>query len=581
MIVYGDAEAIETAEAKRTGIAEHLDRAARTRPGIERHALLVAALIEAGELVQGLADAGFAARGEVDEEDPSLERPMALACALAAAVGASWDTAFAPVALAPMRRALDAVHRGDDALTIRRAEGFAHYALYPEAYWVAARALGPRGDAVVIGIRSVGTTLAAVVAIGLGAAAPRTVRPVGHPFRRRLSLGPRLALALAAHPDRTRAIVDEGPGLSGSSFGAVADSLEAGGVAPEALAFFPSHGGDLGPEASERHRRRWRAARRATVDFDALTGSAAQPAHRVEAWVADLTGPPLRPVQDLAGGRWRAFTLDRTGCPVDPQNEKRKLLLTSAGGRTLLRFVGLGRVGLDKYAMARDLAAAGFGLEPLGWRHGFLVERWHDDARPVALDGDRRGALLERLGAYLGWRAARWPAPAASGATPAALHAMAVANIEEGLGPSVARAMDRWSPARLADLAARSKRVRIDGRLHPWEWLTLPGGVVVKTDALDHHASHDLIGCQDIAWDVAGAAVEWSLSRGERETLAAGLARAGTPVDAGLITFFLAAYPAFQLGVVSMAAGRAEPAERPRLEARLGFYRRAILAALA
>lgn len=579
MIVYGDVEGIETARSKREAIAKHLDLAALVRPGIERHSLLVAALIEAGELVQGLADAGFAARGDVDEDDLPVERAMVLACALATAVGASWDSAFAPAALDPVWNAIDAVDLGDNALTIRRPEGFAHYALYPEAYWVAARALSPRRDAAVIGIRSVGTTLAAIVAMGLGAAEPRTVRPVGHPFQRRLALGPRLAAALTRHPDSLHAVVDEGPGLSGSSFGAVADSLEAAGVTPADLAFFPSHGGDLGPEASERHRRRWRTARRCVIGFDDLTGHAAHPAHRVEAWVADLTGPPLRPMQDLAGGRWRDVTADRTAWPVDPQNEKRKLLLTSASGHYLLRFAGLGRIGLEKLAMARDLAAAGFGLEPLGWRHGFLVERWRDDARSVVLLGDDRGALIERLGAYLGWRAVHWPAPVASGATLAALHAMAVANLNEALGPSVAHGMDLWSPAVLAKLAARSTRVRTDGRLHPWEWLVLPGAVV-KTDALDHHASHDLIGCQDIAWDVAGAVVEWGLSPAERDALTAGMTRAGAPVDAGLTAFFLLAYPAFQLGLVSMAAGRAEPVERQRLDERLGFYRRAILAAL-
>jgi hypothetical protein len=28
---------------------------------------------------------------------------------------------------------------------------------------------------------------------------------------------------------------------------------------------------------------------------------------------------------------------------------------------------------------------------------------------------------------------------------------------------------------------------------------------LLKTDALDYHAGHDPIGCQDIAWDIAGA----------------------------------------------------------------------------
>ena len=56
-----------------------------------------------------------------------------------------------------------------------------------------------------------------------------TVRPVGPPFERRLALGPRLARALTRHQGRGAAVVDEGPGLSGSSFAAVLDLLESSG----------------------------------------------------------------------------------------------------------------------------------------------------------------------------------------------------------------------------------------------------------------------------------------------------------------------------------------------------------------
>jgi hypothetical protein len=41
----------------------------------------------------------------------------------------------------------------------------------------------------------------------------------------------------------------------------------------------------------------------------------------------------------------------------------------------------------------------------------------------------------------------------------------------------------------------------------------------MKTDALDHAFGHDLVGCQDVAWDLAGAAVEFDLGSDERETL--------------------------------------------------------------
>src|ERR671921_253291 len=126
--------------------------------------------------------------------------------------------------------------------------------LSPNRAMTRARPLGRKIQ--VIGIRSIGTGLAAMVATGLRAPAPVTVRPVGHPFRRELALSPELAAALRAEREARFAVVDEGPGLSGSSFGAVADFLEDQRVTPGRICFFPSHIGDLGPQASPRHRAR-------------------------------------------------------------------------------------------------------------------------------------------------------------------------------------------------------------------------------------------------------------------------------------------------------------------------------------
>ncbi len=44
----------------------------------------------------------------------------------------------------------------------------------------------------------------------------------------------------------------------------------------------------------------------------------------------------------------------------------------------------------------------------------------------------------------------------------------------------------------------------------PHEWLLTATGYM-KTDALDHHDDHFLPGCQNIAWDVACASVEFEL----------------------------------------------------------------------
>ena len=92
-------------------------------------------------------------------------------------------------------------------------------------------------------------------------------------------------------------------------------------------------------------------------------------------------------------------------------------------------------------------------------------------------------------------------------------------------------------------------------------------------------AAHDLVGCQDIAWDVAGAVVELGLTEVERDRLCAELGG----VDAGLLRFMLACYPAFQLGLNSMAAdawGGGEEAARARAAARRRRPRSASMAAV-
>ena len=246
MLVYGDAATIEDAGDKRARILQSVAEASAMPAGVIRHAALVAAFIEAGELAQGVADAAFTERGQ-DGRTPAQDAAMGFLLDLAGLVRLSWDSGFRRIA--PLRAA--AALRGarlPDRIRVKRPEGYTFYTLYPEAYREAARGLAPERLRVV-GLRSIGTGLAAMVAAAAGAPAPVTLRPVGHPFRRELALADSLRSELTADPAARFAIVDEGPGLSGSSFGAVADFLEDHGVAPERIRFFPGHVGDLGSEA--------------------------------------------------------------------------------------------------------------------------------------------------------------------------------------------------------------------------------------------------------------------------------------------------------------------------------------------
>lgn len=581
MLVYGDLIRTESPRRKLNGISEALRRLGGMPAGIERHAALVAALIEVGELVQGIADARFAEAGERDARWPDAEAAMILLARIAGAVRASWESGFARLDPVPEAEigALGAA-RLPEVVCVKRAEGFALYSLYPEGYVQAATtALGGAGGPVrVIGIRSIGAPLAALVAAAAGAVAPVTVRPVGHPYHRKLAVAEDLAAAVLDGPATRFAVADEGPGLSGGSFGAVGDFLEDHGIAPERIHFFPSHWGSPGPRANPRHRERWARSARHAVDLgELLLHGARRPEHRLESWAAELVGPAEAAAEEISTGRWRAHRYAREADwpAAKVQLERRKFLLRAGGATWLLKFAGLGQEGARKLERARALQAAGFIPPVAGYRHGFLIERWLAEAhfldqQPIARDG-----LVAQLGRYLGFRARHFPAAVERGAPVAMLWEMARRNTRMALGSELARSLYRWTPELLDRLERGVRRVETDNRLHAWEWLVLPDGRILKADALDHHAAHDLVGCQDIAWDIVGATVELGLPETERDRLCAVVeAESGCSLDPRLIALLEPCYLAFQLGDHAMAADGAAGwgAEPDRLRAAAARY---------
>ncbi|WP_245314535.1 hypothetical protein [Sinorhizobium alkalisoli] len=572
MLVYGDSKRSECADALCEAIAERLAKVEHQPPGIARHTGLVGVLLNAGELAQGLSDLEFKSIG-ADEVSPVRKAAGGLLIQIADLVVQSWLHDFAwdpadPVRMSALLREL----RKPEALSIREGEGFAFYGLYPESYIEAAIRSKLSSNNVVIGIRSIGTTLSAVVSAAIGAAPPETVRPVGPPYRKRTVIAPKLSRHLLRDPDAEFAIVDEGPGLSGSSFGSVADWLEEHAGRDRRLHFFPGHKGRLGPEASRRHRVRWKASPRHVVDMDELLLGGAPPTHRLASWVSDLVGPLERPLEDISCGTWRRATAgDRQAWPpADRRFERRKFLAHTANGLWLVKFAGLGNIGERKFAKARLLAAAGFTPPVAGLCHGFLVQKWVPADFPAR--DLHRADFIGHLGEYLAFRARRLPAPKTGGASLSKLCEMTVLNTEEALGAAAGRAArERIDDAlRYADLPMP---IDTDNRLHAWEWLSAGERGFLKTDALDHSEGHDLVGAQDVAWDIAGAAIEFDLSPEETAKLRAavsdGCLRA---VNAELQAVFEICYLAFQVGLWTTARKFAPADEASRLEAAVSRY---------
>jgi hypothetical protein len=571
MLVYGDRDSeLETRPALRR-LAEDV-RAMDGDAGATRLAVATASFIDIASFAQGLVDAEFSRRGR-DDITPRHVAATRLATSAAQSLAAAWRSEKADTR--PLLAAIGALDRLDlfDTITCRRQEGYAFYALYPEAYLAAAAALRGR-RATTIGIRSIGLGLAALVATANDGAAPISLRPVGPPFARQLALAPNLRTRLARQlPHTVYAVADEGPGVSGSSFGAVIDLLLSAGVEERRIHLFPSHSGLPGAAATPAARARWPHLTRHIVDFDALYLDPGHPESHLAGWFADLVGPATEPLREFSGGGWRALLPSGADWPpVNAQQERRKFLLVTAEGRFLLKFAGLGRHGSEAFARGRRLSAAGFTPEVIGFRHGFTLARW-ETGRPAHFTGPDRRHRFDRVGSYLAFRAKAFPAPEGSGATPAELDAMLRQNAVEALGADATARIDRL--ARIApNLPVH--RVATDNRLQPWEWTETPDGRLLKTDAVDHCAAHDLVGCQDIAWDIAGAAVELGLSDEETQRLIRVVtAESGTAVDPRLLAFLLPCYLAFQLGAYSMAADGLPgwPEEQTRLRRRAGFYR--------
>jgi hypothetical protein len=349
--------------------------------------------------------------------------------------------------------------------------------------------------------------------------------------------------------------------------------LLSAGVEERRIHLFPSHSGLPGAAATPAARARWPLLTRHVVDFDALYLDPDHPERHLESWFADLVGPPTEPLRELSGGGWRDLLASGTDWPpVNAQQERRKFLLVTAEGHFLLKFAGLGRHGSEAFARGRQLSAAGFTPEVIGFRHGFTLERW-ETGRPADFAGPDRRRRLDQVGSYLAFRARTFPASQGSGATLAGLGAMLRQNGVEALGADAASWLDGMA-RRIPDVPVR--RVATDNRLQPWEWIETPGGRLLKTDAVDHCAAHDLVGCQDIAWDIAGATAELGLSPEEAQRLTRVVgAESGTAVDLKLLAFLLPCYLAFQLGACRMAADGLPdwPEEQARLRRRAGFYR--------
>ena len=517
--------------------------------GVPAHELVRDLLIETGALESALADTIFP---DTDSLDSRTDQCRTASLAVAHVLWHSWHGRAEGTKRwwDRFRLALEGIEPRQlpREVEINRPEGYAYYSLYPEMYVEAAKrchAVLGNVPATCVGLRSIGSSLSAVVAASLAEMGcpveSFTVRPRGHPYARTCRIDPQLAAQMISSPQATFLVIDEGPGISGSSIAGAVRMLHDLGIPDERICLFPSWRTDGSHLRSPGARGCWTRNRQFTTGFE-------------EVWLESgrLTAVFPGELRDFSGGAWRRVIYPNAAAypAVQPQHERRKYLLGSgaaAGNPKLLRFAGLGRGIAAKVRRAESLAAAGFTPAPEHTAHGFVVQSFVA-GHPVS-PGEADAQLIEVMASYLAHLCRAHPSePSVSDSS---LREMIAVNVSEGL-------RDSRLEQRALDLPAGSwaqRPVELDGRMLAHEWIRTSAGYL-KVDAMDHHDDHFFPGCQDIAWDLAGAAVELTLDRAAEQHLVDRYRTlSGDQTIAERLPFYSIAYLAFRLGYARLAAG--------------------------
>jgi hypothetical protein len=465
------------------------------------------ALVRAGELETAFADIGSPAESTLATITDGL---AARAC-------------DQPSDLEPLLGLLDRIQAVGHVLC-SHPEGFSYYGLNPLDFAVITTHLQPHLGlhAAVIGIRSVGSTLGAVVAAVLRAGNLTveriTVRPEGEPYKRSMNFRQRQLdwIKGRLQVGAEFLIVDEGPGFSGSTLLSVAQGCEKAGVPRDRITLICSrpiddrftHGG-------------WDELK----NYRCLVSGYGK---RI----------PAEADRQAGAGVWRemlyADASDWPACWTDLERIKH----LSVEGAALFKFEGLGRFGALARRQAQMLADAAFSPALLGFEDGFARYRF-EEARPLNRQ-DLTWDLLTQMAEYCAFRARNL---AAAFATPESLLNMMQVNLKVEF--------DRDNPFSDLPIAAP---VYPDCRMMPYEWILTRDGRILKTDSVGHGEGHQIPGPADIAWDLAGVVVEWNLSHSEKQFFLAQYQRASGDDATFRINPYIASYLVYRAAYCRMGA---------------------------
>lgn len=432
-------------------------------------------------------------------------------------------------------------------LPVSSPEGFAYYALHPEDFADAIRTEPHPGSMAIVGIRSIGTVLSAIATAAArkqGSTASRiTVRPTGHPYDRQLRLTDSQQRWIRQERDRGSCflVLDEGPGLSGSSFISVGESLIGEGVEPSSITFIGTRDPDpaelCAPDAARRWGRfRWKKA-----------------PSRIHERFSSL--------RSLSAGAWRGLFVDEVADwpPCWPEMETSKFL--SSDGTRIFKFEGFGSFGIAAREGANAICEAGFGPQIENGAEGMNVYRVMR-GRPYTRS-QLSSSLLDHMAEYCAFRRSAFRAPRHNST---AIEEMVRFNFHE----QTARELE------IPPGIFESEHPRyVDSRMQPHKWIASRDGRILKIDACTHGDDHFLPGPTDILWDLAGAIVEWDMDRhAEQSFITKYHDLVGAKKD-NRLPFFVLAYTVFRMSYCKMAmAATAHVDECFRLRGAYQSYRR-------
>jgi hypothetical protein len=489
---------------------------------------LLDCLIQAGELEASLGDLGV----------PGSSHAAALTDSLARQLCGAGSNTDDPQQLAGLIEV-------PTTISVSPPEGFTYYALHPLDFAKAVEQISNESTAfAVLGIRSIGTTLSAVVTAALnrlGKKADRiTVRPKGHPYSRHTEFSAQEQSWIAQQQSISShfLVVDEGPGRSGSTFLSVAEALHREGVPRDRITILGSRPFDPNSLCAQGAAERWKRFR-----FVSAVSSLSQ---RFSDW------------SYIGGGDWRKYFCNGENIWPESWTQMERFKVLSPDRREFVKFEGMGRIGKEAKNRAFALDRAGFSPRASDANDGFLAYA-AVDGRPLKKQ-DVNTEIVEGIARYIAFRASEFTC---NSSTPE-LHHMLVYNIQEEFGHEL-----KLDPGQIST----STPVLVDGRMQPYEWMAADRKLL-KTDAISHGDNHFFPGPCDIAWDLAGTVIEWDLGPSATEYLLSKF-RQFSGIDAATrLDAYLLAYCVFRLGFCKMARSTVlGSAEETRLEVAYHHYR--------